>query len=996
MPETVHEQVVKWRVDSTTASAAQRSVEQLSRRYAELKVEMQRLQGEARDATKAFRSQTGDINAIAQKTLALKKTTAELRDTERELSKALSESNAEYAERENLAKRLSQERRQRENLGASARLYGDVESRTRAITGAVGYFGGEGFERQVNFGAEALSSVEAVKLLKLELPDLAKNLGVSTAALGAMGAAALVAFVAFQKVKDIIKASGEEVRAYLKYQQEFFELIKTGTESELRAALEEKRQALEIARARQDDIKAMLAQEDKVKGLSRAFIELDDALNLNVNGSRDLEKAGDELGGEITELERQIRTLEGAMGAGATAATDYKARIEEQAQAMVDAAAMVGNVLATATPDTFASVVDQLEEEIRAREIQRDLLQPSVTAGEVAREEAQQAEDAIAALMQSIVTGPDITPEQRTANQQAMRNIALQRENLAYNQQIRDDLIAQGDAAQAQIDVLEAEIATRRKSLDGLEAHRQGIEAVGTVLDEYNRSQAIARDSRTMTRKQAEDELEQNRRQQEQTLTTIDRLKALGLENDVVRKSVENLTDEYDRLVDREYQLTEAIIPAIDARDLENDRIKQLTENLQGLGKALGGAGQSLFYLNQQGTADRKGARFSTFGKDLQEENDTARARLEAVAEFKREAIELEEDRLIKLRQGEEDFLRQRTQDLADHYTDLARLDQNYFEDRATLLDDLAQIATEAEQERIDALKEANTEAQREAEDHQDRIQDIMRDTRRDAQYAASRGDAVALRQAQLRAQDALEDENEQYEKERDRREEDFRDRLQELDDQRRENERAGRERLADLQRQHAQERTERIADFNQKLAREDQERTIELQRETDAWNLENNRRQQSLLDQQNMTSQAFLNIYNTVDSGWTSIENRFAVGMAALGGLAPAGVGGALAGLGGIPAFDHGGEMPRTGIAHLKQGEWIMVPEVAQAAKQFVGGQLTQQSLLAAMKGAGTAISIPVNIQTDGLSQREIARLETLIPQRIEAVMTELFQEIA
>lgn len=990
MPDNVHEQVLKWRVDSGSQSAAQTSVDQLARRYAALKAEMVRLQSQARSLQRAYASQNTDLSSIAKNTIQLKRTTADLRDVERDLQNALSGSNAEYAERARLEKQLQVAQRAQ---GEQARLYGDVESRTRAITGAVGYFGGEGVERNVNFGAEVLASVEAVKLLKLELPKMIDNLGLSRVAVGGLALALGVSIIAFQKMKEAIKDSGEATRAYLKDQESFFELIKTGTESELRAAIDEKRQALEIAQARQSEIKYILDAAEKTEGFAGALIKLDDAFNTNLGGSRDLEQAGNDLRSEIGELERQIRTLDGALTSGASAAAEYQRQIEQQAKATVEAAELVSSILASVTPDSYKAAVGQINEQIRAAEIQREILSEAVSIGENAQGQINQANIAIEGMLNRIVTGPDITPEQRALNQEMTAGVAQWRQNIEVNKQYRDGLIAEADAAKIQIDAIDAQIRIYERQLTALNEYGQGMEQVEAVLGDFNRAQKVFSDAQSLSLKQAEDELAKNQRLQAQTLETIERLEALGLENEFVAQSVEDLRADYGELIERQYELSEAIIPAIKARDEEVARLKELTAAALATGKALGDMGKSVFYLNQAGTADKRGSRLSDLGKQIQEENDAARERLEAVRDFKREAIQLEEDRLIELRQDEEDHLRKRSQDMADHYRDLADLDADYYQDRADILADLGEQAREAEKERVDALVEANKEAQRATEDHLDRMNDINRDAQRDVRRAAMRLDAVGVREAQLRQQDALEDENEQYEKEKERREEDFRDRLEELGEQQRENERAGRERLADLKRQHDQERSERIFDFNLKLAREDQERAIELQRETDAWNLENNRRQQSLLDQQNMTAGAFLTLYNTVDAGWASIEDRFAAGMAVLGSLTPSGVGGALASLGGLPAFDRGGFMQHDGLAHLRRNEFVMTPEVAQAASRYVGGALSQQSLMQAMKAGGVNInSLQPIINID----RAGSRTDYQIQQLVRAGLLQALQEAA
>lgn len=199
------------------------------------------------------------------------------------------------------------------------------------------------------------------------------------------------------------------------------------------------------------------------------------------------------------------------------------------------------------------------------------------------------------------------------------------------------------------------------------------------------------------------------------------------------------------------------------------------------------------------------------------------------------------------------DFSRDRIRDIEDFNRDLAQSDRDYQEDRQQSIADfyaaLAEEESDQSEEDLDRLAKFNREEARRLEDHQDRLSKIVRDANDDVETAIGERDALAAFKAAEKAKKDIADEQEQYEKQRKRRLEDFQ--LQ-TEDQDKNDDRARQRRiraferqLADQEQQHNRERQRRLADFRQRLADEDADRRIRLQRQAEDF-----RRQELLREQ--------------------------------------------------------------------------------------------------------------------------------------------------
>ena len=314
---------------------------------------------------------------------------------------------------------------------------------------------------------------------------------------------------------------------------------------------------------------------------------------------------------------------------------------------------------------------------------------------------------------------------------------------------------------------------------------------------------------------------------------------------------------------------------------------------------------------------------FGLFGGMMSEEQKAARGRLDIIEAFGEESAAIEAKRQLIQEREAIDFERKRTRDLAAHYQDLAQLDVDFYDKRTDLLEEIGEDLADVEHDRLEELKDYTKESLRQAEDHKDRLLKIERDTDEAFQDAARRRDTAGALAALRQGQRQIRDEGEQYAKEKERREEDYEDRLEELDAQREEKLKKGQEALADLREQHSKERRERIRAFQERLRQEYEERRIRLQRQQDDWRNEDYERRRHYLAQQGLTSDHYTKVQTISDTGMQNVRTVITNAWAALvGDLNKVAVGGGRA-----------NTVPRTPKGYAGGGdppldEWIKVGE--------------------------------------------------------------------
>jgi hypothetical protein len=256
---------------------------------------------------------------------------------------------------------------------------------------------------------------------------------------------------------------------------------------------------------------------------------------------------------------------------------------------------------------------------------------------------------------------------------------------------------------------------------------------------------------------------------------------------------------------------------------------------------------------------------------------------VEKLEDYAEKTAEIEASRALKLSQDAEKFALERVNDLADHYKDMAELDRDYYVDRGDLLTSLREDLSDISADELDALRDHNKDSQRAAEDHYERLAEIQNSAQSDIASAAGRLDAIAILEAQERAEKDLELEDKQYKKEQKRREEDFRDQLAQFKKLRRETLKKYRQDLRDLESQHRRERMVKEVAFREQLRREDQQRAMAAQHQQQSWALEDSKRAAHFGIIRNATTSHYQTLETITIEGMSLVQAAFAAGIAGM-----------------------------------------------------------------------------------------------------------------
>ena len=196
---------------------------------------------------------------------------------------ALESNGGELAERMSL--RENRWQRQRiELLGVQARLYGDIESRSRSILALAGTWGSQvglgGVEQAGFLGTDVLGAVEGFKLAKIEAAQLADNLeitvdqlvgaGSAFAAVGA-GAAALIAI--YKKQLERQKELREEMTKFVEAQTEYIHFIQTATTEDVQRKTEDIQNDIDAERA---NLQTLEQQKQQAQAVHDQYYDLVD------------------------------------------------------------------------------------------------------------------------------------------------------------------------------------------------------------------------------------------------------------------------------------------------------------------------------------------------------------------------------------------------------------------------------------------------------------------------------------------------------------------------------------------------------------------------------------------------------------------------------------------------------------------------------------------------------------------------------------------------
>jgi hypothetical protein len=476
--------------------------------------------------------------------------------------------------------------------------------------------------------------------------------------------------------------------------------------------------------------------------------------------------------------------------------------VEEKAKDAADELARQADLVATGA--TTEEVQAQVDEDTTRRDFVGDRL----TTLQAVNEEIGSLFDALGRISQQ---APISSGEQLAAlESQRLNAEAL----LQYYFGLASDLTNQEITTQQE---LQAIIGTSQQYYDGLnDSIEENTNLINSGALAYNDQQAALEESLRQQDLWNEAQIDVFRRGREMSTEELEKWRdTIQADIELIEASYEGLTSEGQKAADDQILQLHAVAEALDKLipDTFLERLQRAIPAFQELQKEIDRLTSDFILEQQRALADR----------DL---------------ESSREAF---------------DFSRDRIRDIEDFNRDLAQSDRDYQEDRQQSIADfyaaLAEEESDQSEEDLDRLAKFNREEARRLEDHQDRLSKIVRDANDDVETAIGERDALAAFKAAEKAKKDIADEQEQYEKQRKRRLEDFQ--LQ-TEDQDKNDDRARQRRiraferqLADQEQQHNRERQRRLADFRQRLADEDADRRIRLQRQAEDF-----RRQELLREQ--------------------------------------------------------------------------------------------------------------------------------------------------
>ncbi len=700
-----------------------------------------------------------------------------------------------------------------------ARLYGYVKRRTRAIGRAVRAVGGTELAGPLNIGAELLSVNEAAGMLRHELPELVDGLNLTrtNVALLAGGVTALGAGIvlAYNAIRDAREREREEAQRNIELLTSRAEGYATGiklTTDELDEAVEAQERRVAILEVERDNFAEVLDLEEQYN----ALLDQQAGIEQQIATVAQMGRMED-----IPKLERQLAGVEGSIAALTELAgvSEISGELFDQAREKIEVYNDQIEELNRGTEGLTEAYDSELVAANDAAAASRELAQARMETTQQLREDSQQRvqwEMEISRLMR------DASAEQVQAR---IDDLALQRDILASEReflQMREDLYGEDTSERV------GELTEQIGALD-----QQVADLTDNVLpfaEQAEQANQALEDATTLAKREAD-----------------------------LRRRVADMSQEQ-----------------IDIRLREIEVEREITTELLRTLEAIGAAPEALREVREKIEAlDMEARELQTFPNTLAVEREIQEATRRAL-EYAETQREIQADRQLKLQREEEDFLRKRAQDWNKHYRDLAKLDQKYFERRSKILADMAADARKIAQERLDDIQAYNLRSKRLAEDHQDNLLRMQRDANRSAQEAVASLNAWALRNVRIQLEDQTGDANKEYEKQQERREEDFEHQMELLDRERDERLAAGRQALEDLRRQHQRERQEAQRAFQDRIRQEDQERRIRLQRQQQDWAIEDQRRRMHFQIQQGMTAQHYTILTQITQQGMSSVQAAF------------------------------------------------------------------------------------------------------------------------
>ena len=712
MPNKELVNVIKWRDDPASQKVLER-IDKLQDRAARLQKRIDGLQ----TITRALQQQWSDLDSAGNRAgNALEDQASSAQRAER----ALKELEAEVKKTDKALDDLEEPRtvtvKTDKDALERARLYGDVESRTRAITGAVGYLGGTEFEHVANVGAELLAVNEAAGLLREELPKLVAQWGLTgekLAVLGATGITTAAALVLVDKALDQIEEGSQRVRAAAEAEMDaserYHSFIQDATRQSLTDEVESINKRLAANRAFYEDLVLLenRAQEalDQGRGLntdgiSEAVLKIYDALGGDPAALDKIRERREEVEKTLDTDQKYFDRLVEAMISGATAANDAAieqeqatdrliASYERQAQNTVNAA----NQIADSSSESIAARLASIEAEKAATETLIAQLEPLAGDSEEAATKLSEARDNLFVLNEETERLTNVVLPAVQAREAEAR--ALERVNeltKARHELIKQETTAQEKAAQdlekaAQLaasyaDQTEQVEAKRRlqEQRDEADFQRQRARDIANhyadladIDAKYYESVAdtladLADDVNTIDQQKVKELADQNKEMQRLAKDHNKRMLQIARDLDI---SQQDAVEERD--------VSAAIRNARQAQEQARDENEQYEDEKD---RREDDFEDRLKELDEQRAEKQKRGQQALQDLKMQHQKE----RQQNIAAFNAEIALENQERRIKLQRQQEDY---RNEDLAraKHYANQARSYNDHFDDLEDIVD---------------------------------------------------------------------------------------------------------------------------------------------------------------------------------------------------------------------------------------------------------------------------------------------------------------------
>lgn len=206
--------------------------------------------------------------------------------------------------------------------------------------------------------------------------------------------------------------------------------------------------------------------------------------------------------------------------------------------------------------------------------------------------------------------------------------------------------------------------------------------------------------------------------------------------------------------------------------------------------------------------------------------------------------------RMNQIQDEVDDFIRNRLREDKAFQKQLDQFDASALEAELDIIEQINDLQNESNEAEIDALNEFYDQEEENLQDHLIAMNRIRREASDDLEDGLASRNMSALYRILRDRDQALSDEEQQYQLQKDRRTEDLEDLIKNLNEQKDERIADYLEQLSELRKNNALRRAEMVQDFYDRRTLEDEDRRIRLEREQRDADLAQQWRDQDQLDQ--------------------------------------------------------------------------------------------------------------------------------------------------